>query len=117
MSLSTRSITGRKDMKILFMLTLSIALSTFSGFSGTQQRVEDAKAVAETGQKKVNPCAVARCQSGYHCVPLGEVAFCAKDRAEKCTVSCYGISSDMHGSCSDYASQLATHPKCTCFNS
>ena len=101
-------------MKILFMLALAIALSAFTGLSGTQPRVEDAISVTDAGQKKVNPCAVTRCQSGYHCIALGEVGFCARDRAEKCTLTCYGATVDLHGSCSDYADQLGHHPQCHC---
>jgi len=65
---------------------------------------------------EVNPCASTRCQSGYHCVPLSQVGFCAKDQAENVTITCYGISSTMHGACADYAHQLVIHPKCICTN-
>jgi hypothetical protein len=65
---------------------------------------------------EVNPCASTRCQSGYHCVPLSQVGFCAKDQAENVTITCNGIIATMHGTCADYAHQLAIHPKCTCTN-
>jgi hypothetical protein len=103
-------------MKKLLTLALTIALlAAFTGLGGAQQRVEDKKPVPIAAKKeKVNPCANTRCQSGYHCVPLSQVGFCAQDQAAKCTVTCSGISADMHGSCAGYASQLANHPECSC---
>lgn len=99
-------------------LTLALAmtlLAAFTGLSGAQLRAEDKKPVPIPARKeKVNPCANTRCQSGYHCVPLSQVGFCAKDQEAKCTVTCYGISADMSGSCSNYANQLANHPGCSC---
>jgi len=103
-------------MKKLLTLALAIGLlAAFTGLSDAQQGVEDKKPVPIAAKKeKVNPCANTRCPSGYHCVPLSQVGFCAKDQAAKCTVTCSGISADMSGSCGDYASQLANHPECHC---
>lgn len=64
-----------------------------------------------------NPCANIRCEAGYHCVPLAQVGFCAKIQSARCTVTCNGVTADMHGSCADYSHQLTIHPKCSCVNS
>ena len=83
--------------------------------NASERQVQPAPEPAE-----VNPCANTRCQSGYHCVPLSQVGFCAKDQAAKVTICCYGICGDMKGSCSDYAHQIAVHgshngiPNCNC---
>ena len=77
--------------------------------NASERQVQPAPEPAE-----VNPCANTRCQSGYHCVPLSQVGFCAKDQAAKVTICCYGICGDMKGSCSDYAHQVAVHGPRNC---
>jgi hypothetical protein len=87
-------------MKKLFALAWAMALSAaFTGCLG----------VARNG----NPCTTARCESGYHCVPLSNVGFCAKS-VERAQVTCNGVTADMSGSCADYSSQLSNHPGCSC---
>ena len=108
-------------MKTLLTLALAIALAASTGLSGAQQRGEEKKPVptpTPAKQKKVNPCASMRCQSGYHCVRVSDVGICARDRAPKCTITCGDASMDMHGSCGDYADQLASpsHGYCKCYN-
>ncbi len=98
-----------------------VAIGTCGPFSekpdeNHEQCVENAlQAFKEAhGGSGQNPCATVRCESGYHCVKLSQIGFCAKTQDALCTVTCYGIAADMHGSCAGYSYQLTTHPKCSC---
>jgi hypothetical protein len=108
---------------LLFLGIFAVHFTVYMAHADDATTVKSSKSNSDKHQiqpgtepAEVNPCANTRCQSGYHCLPLSQVGFCAKDQAAMCTVTCYGISGDMHGSCADYAHQLAIHPKYTFTN-